>query len=207
MGRPAKREYHPQNPEKYVGTYPIISRSSWEYDFCVQCDLNPNVVQWASEPEKIPYRDPLTGNQKVYIPDFLITQVTKSKTTVTKLIEIKPMHEQLSEHARNSTDAAIQARNRAKWGAAISWCGRRGIEFVVLNESNLYVGHENKKGRVNPIHQYAPAQTKDLKPKTKKAKPAKTRIKAQAKKINRIRTKIKAANSRKTQSVSRAKRA
>lgn len=164
-----KQNFTPQNPEKYTGEYPIVSRSSWEWDFMVYCDNHPDVVEWASEPVSIPYGDPITGKQKVYIPDFLVTFVTKSRNIVKKMIEIKPMHEQLSEHARNRNDAAIQARNRAKWGAAISWCQRRGIEFQVMNESNIYEGHDNRKGRINPVKEFAPAQSMPKNGAVKKA--------------------------------------
>ena len=63
---PAKH-FIPKHPEKYKGTYPIVCRSSWERAFCMMVDTNVNIVQWASEPERIPYTDPITKKQKVYI--------------------------------------------------------------------------------------------------------------------------------------------
>lgn len=200
--------FTPQYPEKYKGEYPILSRSSWEWDFMVYCDQHPGVLEWASEPVQIPYRDPLTGNQKIYIPDFLITVVNKSRELKKKLIEIKPMHEQLSEHARNSADAALQARNRAKWGAAITWCARRGIEFDVMNEASMFNGHDNKKGRVHPVREYAPAQTKKV--ALKGPRQPKKRQKSLAEKTNKIaqvRKRVGKVKSRRTPRVGKVSKA
>ena len=62
-------------PEKYVGLKVPTYRSSWEWSFMRFCDTNPSVQKWASEAIKIPYRDPLTGKQTVYVPDFFIQYV------------------------------------------------------------------------------------------------------------------------------------
>ena len=54
-------QYTPVNPGKYVGTYPIIFRSSWEFTVMKLLDTNPNILNWASESLKIPYQTPFTG--------------------------------------------------------------------------------------------------------------------------------------------------
>lgn len=165
MGQTRKGIFTPQFPDKYTGEYPIIYRSSWELEFMNYCDKHPDVMQWASEPVQIPYKNPLPskrapqgGGQSVYIPDFLVTYKKRGGGTSTKLIEIKPMHEAVKEHARNSQDVAIRARNEAKWGAATQWAGRRGIDFLVLTEAELYNNHANRTGRKHPIK----AQAKEL---------------------------------------------
>ena len=106
MARGTKTQFKPQNPEKYNGTYPIIARSSWELEFMNYCDMHPDVLQWSSEPVKIPYSNPVKDHksQSIYIPDFLVTFLTKDKQTVTKLIEIKPLHEADQGYARNTMD-------------------------------------------------------------------------------------------------------
>lgn len=179
MARWAQGIYEIVNKEKYKGNKAPKYRSSWEREFMINMDHNPNVLEWISEPTDfgsgrggIPYRDPLTGLQKIYIPDFLITVKTARGDIVQKLIEIKPLHEALAEHARNTKDAAIRARNEAKWGAAMAWCMRRGIEFHVLSEADIFKGHENRKGRTYPIHAYAPTQPKKLTPKKPKVSKA-----------------------------------
>jgi Straboviridae/Kyanoviridae head completion nuclease len=167
-----KGAFNPQYPQKYNGEYPIIYRSSWELEFMRYCDVHPGVLEWASEPIKIPYKNPLKGSQTVYIPDFLVTYMSSGGGTSTKLIEIKPLHEASAAHARSSVDVAIRAKNEAKWGAATQWAARRGIDFIVLTEAELYSNHANRKGRAHPIKAIGKEQVRSNKPssmgKTKK---------------------------------------
>lgn len=169
-------KYNIKNPEKYMGAdvTQIVLRSSWELDFAKHCDLLPNIVQWGYELISIPYRDPLTGRQKIYIPDFFV-RVSTGKGGATKdfLFEIKPRHEQLDDFARNSADAALIARNRSKWTAAAAWADRHQAEFQILNEADLYTGESIKIGRKYPVKGYAHTKAKKqnikTKPATKKA--------------------------------------
>ena len=65
--------YRPSNPKKYKGDHRnIIYRSLWERKFMNYCDLNENVIEWASEEFWIPYRDPTTNRVRRYFPDFLL---------------------------------------------------------------------------------------------------------------------------------------
>jgi len=169
--RPSKGLFTPQFPSKYTGEYPIVYRSTWELEFMRYCDNHPDVMEWASEPIKIPYSNPLNGKQSIYIPDFLVTYKKRGGTPSTKLIEIKPLHEASEAHARNTKDAAIRARNEAKWGAATQWAGRRGVDFLVLTEAELYANHANRKGRKNPIKAVGKEQIKAPNP----TKPQKVR--------------------------------
>ena len=171
MGRRAtsKGLFTPQFPNKYTGEYPIVYRSSWELEFMRYCDQHPGVMEWASEPVKIPYKNPLNGKQTVYIPDFHVTYVKSGGTKSTKLIEIKPMHEAMEAHARNGQDVAIRTKNEAKWGAATQWAGRRGIDFLVLTESELYKNHANRKGRKHVVKAVGKEQVKA--PNTPKGPP------------------------------------
>jgi hypothetical protein len=41
--------------------------------FMMFLDSNDNIVQWASESITIPYRNPITGKQSMYVPDFFVT--------------------------------------------------------------------------------------------------------------------------------------
>lgn len=159
-----RRNYQPINPNKYSGSYPIVLKSSWEENFAqVYCDLNTSCLEWAYEPWRIPYRDPITGRQTIYIPDFLMAIQTASRSHKTVLVEIKPLHETLQEHARNRKDAIVIARNLAKWEAARAWCSRRNnVEFVVLTEAELFPGGQNIKPRKRPIRPYAKRRTKKI---------------------------------------------
>jgi len=178
----------------------ITLRSSWELDFAKHCDLLPTVIQWGYEMIQIPYRDPLTGKQKVYIPDFYVRMYDKNTQSLKDfLFEIKPMHEQLDNHARNREDAALIARNKAKWAAAIRWASRHNAEFQVINESDLY--DVNKKGRVRPVKAFAPTHTS-----TKKATsgPSKATVKTSNRKTS-SRKKAAPARSQRLQATSKVK--
>ena len=91
-----KGKYKPSFPEKYKGDPTnIIYRSLWERKFCVYCDLNENIIEWASEEKCIPYRSPVDGKIHRYFPDFLI-KVKESNGTIKKyMIEIKPKRQTL----------------------------------------------------------------------------------------------------------------
>jgi hypothetical protein len=133
--------YKIKHPEKYVGSKDPTYRSSWEYTFMSFCDNNPSVQQWASEPVRIPYRDPLTGKGTVYVPDFVITYVDKNMKKHVEMIEIKPMNQMLAEKVgKNPYNQAQYVKNMAKWQAAGVWCKNQGIKFRVISERDIYHG-------------------------------------------------------------------
>lgn len=133
--------FKPKNPEKYIGAKMPVYRSSWERTFMLFLDNNPSVQQWASESVKIPYRDPLTGKNSVYVPDFLIVYIDKHMQTHAELIEIKPANQTLKERVgRNPYNQAQFVKNQAKWAVAAEWARQRGLRFRVMNESDLFVG-------------------------------------------------------------------
>ena len=142
----AQSVYQVKNPEKYVGTKMPYCRSSWETTFCMFCDNNPSVQQWASEPVKIPYRDPLTGKATVYVPDFLISYVDKNMKTHAELIEIKPANQMLIEKVgKNPYNQAQYVKNMAKWEAAAKWAKGQGIKFRVINEHDIFSNTKKSK--------------------------------------------------------------
>lgn len=142
----AKDYYKLKHPEKYIGSHPPIYRSSWEMTFCAFCDNNPAVQEWASEPVKIPYRDPLTGRHTVYIPDFLVSYIDRNSKKHVEMIEIKPANQALLEKVgKNPYNQAQFVKNMAKWNAAKAWCSQRGIKFRVMNESDIYHNTAKKK--------------------------------------------------------------
>jgi hypothetical protein len=133
--------YKIKHPEKYVGSKDPTYRSSWEYTFMSFCDNNPSVQQWASEPVRIPYRDPLTGKGTVYVPDFVITYIDKNMKKHVEMIEIKPMNQMLAEKVgKNPYNQAQYVKNMAKWQAAGVWCKNQGIKFRVVSERDIYHG-------------------------------------------------------------------
>ena len=142
----AQSIYTVKNTEKYIGSKPPFCRSSWETTFCLFCDNNPSIQQWASEPVKIPYRDPLTGKQSVYVPDFLISYVDKQMKRHAELIEIKPANQMLLEKVgKNPYNQAQYVKNMAKWEAAGAWCRNQGIKFRIINEHDIFSNTKKSK--------------------------------------------------------------
>lgn len=132
--------YNVKNPEKYVGNKLPFCRSSWETTFCMFCDNNPSIQQWASESVKIPYKDPLTGKNTVYVPDFLIVYLDKNQKKHVELIEIKPANQMILERVgKNPYNQAQYVKNMAKWSAANAWAKKQGIKFRIINEHDIFV--------------------------------------------------------------------
>jgi len=138
MSRWANGLYVLTNPEKYVGKNKPRYRSGWEHSFMRFCDNNTAVLQWASESISIPYKNPITGKNSMYVPDFFITYRTKGNVQRAEMIEIKPKNQSVIESKMKSRDRAVVAINYAKWAAAQAWCKRAGIHFRVITEDDLF---------------------------------------------------------------------
>ena len=135
----AKGKFTMTHPEKYVGTKIPTYRSSWEWSFMRFCDTNESVQKWASEAIQIPYRDPLTGRQTIYVPDFFIQYIDKNRHMHVELIEVKPASQTILERVgKNKYNQAQYVKNQAKWAAANIWCKQQGIKFRILNENDLF---------------------------------------------------------------------
>lgn len=135
----AKGHYKLKNPEKYIGTGNPIYRSSWELAVMRMCDNNPAIEQWASESVKIPYRDPLTGKNTIYVPDFLVVFTDKKMNKHAELWEIKPANQQIKERVgKNPYNQAQYVKNLAKWQVANQWAASKGMKFRVLNENDIF---------------------------------------------------------------------
>lgn len=126
------------NPQKYIGSGSPKYRSGWELTFMRFCDNNPNITSWGSECVRIPYRNPFTGRDTFYVPDFLVTYQTKEGTRRAELIEIKPRSQVTLETARSTQDKAAVVLNMAKWEAARRWCASKGATFRILTEEDIY---------------------------------------------------------------------
>jgi hypothetical protein len=135
----ARGKFTMQHPEKYVGTKQPTYRSSWEFDFMRFCDTNISVQKWASEAIQIPYRDPLTGRNTIYVPDFFIQYIDKKNVMHVELIEIKPASQAILERVgKNKYNQAQFIKNQAKWAAANIWCKQQGIKFRIVSENDMY---------------------------------------------------------------------
>lgn len=135
----ARGKFVMTKPGKYVGTKMPTYRSSWEWSFMRFCDTNDSVQKWASEAISIPYRDPLTNRNTIYVPDFFIQYVDKKGKMIVELIEIKPASQTILERVgKNKYNQAQFVKNQAKWAAATMWCRQQGIKFRILNENDLF---------------------------------------------------------------------
>jgi hypothetical protein len=138
MSKFAQGPYTVKNAAKYVGKGTPRYRSGWEHAFMRFLDNNEHVVNWASESITIPYRNPVTGKQSMYVPDFLITYRNKSNQLVAELVEIKPKKQSVIESKMSARDGAVVAVNYAKWDAATKWARRNGLTFRVITEDDMF---------------------------------------------------------------------
>ena len=130
--------FTPKNPAKVGGNPAPIFRSSWGLTCMHFFDTHPSIIQWASEFIKIPYKNPLTGKQSLYVPDFLIVYQDKAGNNIGELIEIKPKKETVMENAKSKRDKAFVIVNTAKWAAAFAWANKQGLKFRVVNEDSIF---------------------------------------------------------------------
>ena len=144
MSRFAQGKFNLKNPEKYMGNKTPTYRSSWEFAFMRFCDEHPSVEKWASEAIKIPYRNPLTGKNTIYVPDFFIVYGDKVGKKRVELIEVKPANQTLREKVgRSKHNQAHYVINQAKWQAARAWCSQKNIFFRIINEQDMF--HQGKR--------------------------------------------------------------
>ena len=130
--------YEVQNPEKYIGKGKPRYRSGWELVFMRFADNNNKVLKWASESIQIPYRNPLTGKQTIYVPDFFLLYQDKTGQQRAELIEIKPSAQTNVQEAKSTRDKAAAIVNQAKWAAASAYAKRMGIKFRVITENEIF---------------------------------------------------------------------
>lgn len=145
MANWAQGKYQVKNKNKYIGKNVPRYRSGWELTFMMFCDNHDSVIQWASEAIQIPYRNPLTGKQTVYIPDFFVMYQDRMGNKIAEVVEIKPKKQSLIESkVASAKDRAVVALNHAKWAAAMAYCKRIGCTFRVITEDDLFYKGKRK---------------------------------------------------------------
>ena len=140
MAKSYKGLYKPTNPKKYVGNpNQIVYRSLLERRFMRYCDLNEDIIAWASEELPIRYYNPLDKKFHRYFPDFIIKTVNNEKF----IIEIKP-HRQSTppKTPKKKTKSYMREnfeyiKNQAKWSAAKEYCDDNGMKFKIITEKEL----------------------------------------------------------------------
>ena len=132
--------YRPTNPKKYVGDVKkVVYRSLLERRFMRYCDLNDNVLFWASEELPIRYFNPIDKKYHRYFPDFVVKMSTNKKY----MIEIKPSRQAAKpKPPKKKTKSYMREsfeyiKNQAKWQAAKSYCEDKGMKFKLITEKDL----------------------------------------------------------------------
>ena len=140
-----KKQYIPKNPQKYVGKYPIIIRSSYEQKFFQWADVNPSILEWSSESIAIQYFDPVKNKKRRYYPDVYMLVKGRNNKHQQFVIEIKPFKECRPPINRGRKtkktllyEDKTYATNNAKWVAAIKWCGKMNMIFKIVTERELF---------------------------------------------------------------------
>lgn len=137
-GKYTSGDFAKYNPKKYVGTYPIVYRSSYELRFMLQLEFNPLVKSWNSENITIPYTmSEFSKGKKVlkrhnYYMDFQVFMHDGKQY----LCEVKPMAYVPLNNAqiKNSPE---HNKNAHKWRAAINWCKLNNHIFKIITEKQL----------------------------------------------------------------------
>ena len=134
-------QFIPNYPEKYVGKYPIVIRSSWERTFSQWLDRNPKILQWSSESIVVKYFDPVKNKVRRYYPDFyLLTNIGEKF-----IVEVKPYKETKPPTNRGNKSKKTRIyesktwfTNQAKFKAAVNWCDKMGMKFRIVSEKELF---------------------------------------------------------------------
>lgn len=143
-GKTYKGQYTPQNPQKYKGKVGNITfRSSWERRVMFWLDTQESVLQWSSEETIIPYLSDLDGKIHRYYVDFWALVRKHDGTTHQVLLEVKPHKETVVPSKRGKKPERYAAEvktyvvNRSKWRAAMEYCAKRGMSFLLVDEHTL----------------------------------------------------------------------
>ena len=137
--------FTPKNPQKYMGDPKnIVYRSGWEKRVMDSLDDNLNVIRWASEEIAIPYVSPIDNRVHRYFVDFYVEAVGRDGGTKVMLLEGKPADQtkQPVKPKRNTkrfiTEMMTYGVNQAKWEAAKAFCDKKGWEFKIITEQELF---------------------------------------------------------------------
>jgi hypothetical protein len=140
MAKSYRGLYKPTNPKKYVGnTNQIVYRSLLERRFMRYCDLNKDILYWASEELPVRYYSPLDKKYHRYFPDFIVKTVNNDKY----MIEIKPSRQAVKpKPPKKKTKSYMREsfeyiKNQAKWQAAKAYCEDKGMQFKIITEKDL----------------------------------------------------------------------
>ena len=143
----SKGYYTPENPAKYIGDINNVRfMSSWELDVHKFLDRNPHVVRWGSEIVAIPYFKRMTGRMHKYYTDYYVKYRDKNGLLIEELWEVKPYAQtkepKNTKRKKEQTflyEKAMYETNIDKWSAAQEFCNKKGIQFRILTEKDIFI--------------------------------------------------------------------
>ena len=143
--------FKPLNPQKYRGDVNnIVYRSSWEKRAFEWADLNPSVLEWASEEIVIPYLCETDNRIHRYFVDLYIKVKTVDGGSSKFIVEIKPYAQTQvpqppksgRQNKRYIEEMMAYVKNQSKWKAANEFAKKTGIQFKILTERELGIGRK-----------------------------------------------------------------
>lgn len=143
-----KGKFVPKNPQKYKGDVTnIVYRSSWELRCMRRFDGDPNILEWNSEDVIVQYVSPLDGKVHRYFVDFTIKMRDRAGNISVHMLEVKPKAQTIppvvqpykkKPSKKYITEVSRWGVNEAKWNAARAFCAKRGWQFHVITEEDLF---------------------------------------------------------------------
>lgn len=135
-------KFRPVNYLKYKGNPTnIFYRSGWELSIMSWFDRNDSILEWNSEENPIPYKDPVTGRLRRYFPDFWVKKRNSNGSIDECIVEVKPLSQSLPPKKGDKKmqvylkEVKTYATNQAKWKAAKMYCEHRGYKFLVITKN------------------------------------------------------------------------
>lgn len=108
--------------KKVIGKFPSLKMNStiwWESqierDYIYLLEIDPNVLEYCSQPFKIIYKD--SGKNRRYTPDFWVRRANSQQ-----IVEVKP------------ASAIEQEKNTNLWKHIAANCQEKGLEFIVVTD-------------------------------------------------------------------------
>lgn len=130
-------QYHPLNPEKYTGKYPLIYKSDLERRLMLYLDKNSSILSWEYEPKAMYYFDKVTQKKRRYYIDFkAVAKVGQFQKNI--WIEVKNSCETVCPKNKKNTEAMkTWITNNCKWEAARILAKSKNCEFHIITEKEL----------------------------------------------------------------------
>ena len=117
----------------------IVYRSLLERRFMRYCDLNEDILYWASEELPVRYYNPIDKKYHRYFPDFVVKTVNNDKYMIEikpsrQIVKPKPPKKKTKSYMRESFE---YIKNQPKWQTKKSYCDDNGMQFKIITEKDL----------------------------------------------------------------------